>query len=57
MAVEIFFMIKSPRMKVPDVGIESGPLACQTDMLPIELPHPVTTCKAGVIPTDVKSEI
>ena len=30
-----FFMTKSPRKNVPD----SGPLACQADTLPIELPR------------------
>ena len=40
-------MTKSPRKNVPDVGIElgggggGGSLACQADLLPIELPRPV----------------
>ena len=38
MAVELFSW---PRKNVLDVGIElGGPLACQADTLPIELPRP-----------------
>ena len=35
-------MNKSPRKNVPDMGIELGPLACQANSLPIELPRPVS---------------
>ena len=34
-------MTKSPQKNVPDMGSNSGPLACQADTLPIELPCPV----------------
>ena len=40
MAIEIFFMTKSPQKNVPDVGSNLGPLAFQADMLPIKLPRP-----------------
>ena len=42
MAVDYFFMTKSPRKNVPDVGIELG-AACQADTLPIELRRPALT--------------
>ena len=34
-----FFVTKSPRKNVRTWGSNSGPLACQTDALPIELPR------------------
>ena len=41
MAVEFFFMNKSPRhaKMCRTWGSKSGPLACQADALPIELPR------------------
>ena len=43
MAVEIVSWPSLHKRKCRTCGIELGPLACQADTLPIELPHPVYT--------------